>query len=464
MVMIQRQQAMSMRRQLSNPGILGGGGQQQQQQQQIGGPTKRTSSSSNAARRNSSFTSCAMGDEDNCSVSTISSHQSYSSNLVNSRKEKISAMLPSSFGSGCGNAGNSSSSSSSRNRNVYHHQTVKTPRWVLAVLCVFTALSWIRAIQYRTTSFDIISAMDIELESLVFQKKQSVRLYKNGQDAKNAISQQQRKLKKTQRLFTHETRMIEEIAEIEASSEHGDNVELPAKYRNRKSKTVTKKWIEHRQEALLHKVYNLQAYIQEGSRKRVIEKYGPGPHHVLFDVKSREGRKPGSFMVQMAPLSTVPHAVETFLDMVTNKVWDNTVFYSHHTQDHVIAAAPIVYGTFQSKDHQMESLGYEGVSFPEYSHSFPHKQFTLGFAGNGPNFYINPIDNAEHHGPGGIQRHHDLSTDADPCFGEIISGFDVVKFDMQIGRHKGNKPKGWADYDITRIITVKLVSHQFATH
>jgi cyclophilin family peptidyl-prolyl cis-trans isomerase len=457
MVMIKRQQAMSMQRQSSNPGILGGGQQQQQYQQQeqiIGSPTKRNSSSK-AARRNSSFTSCAMGDEDNCSVSTISSHQSYSSNLVNSRKEKISS-LPS-FGGGCGNTGSSSS------RNLHHHQTVKTPRWVLAVLCVFTALSWIRAIQYRTASFDIISAMDIELESLVFQKKQTVRLYKNAQNARSTISKQQWKLKKTQRLFTHETRMIEEIAEIEASSENGDNVELPAKYQNRKSATVTKKWIEHRQDALLHKVYNLQAYIQEGSRKRVIEKYGPGPHHVRFDVKSREGRKPGTFMVRMAPLSTVPHAVEAFLDMVTDKVWDNTVFYSHHTQDHVIAAAPIVYGTFQSKDHQMESLGYEGVSFPEYSDSFPHKQYTLGFAGNGPNFYINPIDNAEHHGPGGIQRHHDLSTDADPCFGEIVSGFDVVRSDMQMGRHKGKKPKGWADYDLTRVVTVKLVSHQFAT-
>mmetsp|Transcript_21664 Transcript_21664/g.24179 ORF Transcript_21664/g.24179 Transcript_21664/m.24179 type:complete len:150 (-) Transcript_21664:64-513(-) len=148
--------------------------------------------------------------------------------------------------------------------------------------------------------------------------------------------------------------------------------------------------------------------------------------------------------------------------MITNKVWDNTVFYSHRTQEHVIAAAPIVYGTFQSKDRQMESLGYEGVSFPEYSESFPHKQYTLGFAGNGPNFYINSINNIDHHGPGG-QGHHELSPDADPCFGEIVNGFDVIKSDMQIGRHKGNSPKGWADYDLTRVITAKLVPHPFAT-
>ena len=38
-----------------------------------------------------------------------------------------------------------------------------------------------------------------------------------------------------------------------------------------------------------------------------------------------------------------------------------------------------------------------------------------------------------------------------------------VAADMQIGRHKGNRPQGWADYDLTRVITAKLVPHQFAT-
>mmetsp|Transcript_27706 Transcript_27706/g.31087 ORF Transcript_27706/g.31087 Transcript_27706/m.31087 type:complete len:462 (+) Transcript_27706:35-1420(+) len=460
MVLVQRQQVMSMRRQSSCPGTLGQ--QEQQQLGQIGGssPTKQLRSSNNN-RRNSSFTSCVMGDnEDSCSISTVSSHQSsYSSSLANSRKESIPkpTLLPSSFGS---NNNNSSSSN--------HHQrgeVVKTPRWVLVLVCACTALSWFRAIQYRTASFDILSTMDIELESLRFQKQKTSQLYKDKMDEQNEITKQQWKLKKAQRLFKHEARMLEEIAELEASSKE-DNVEIPKEtleqYQNRRSATVTKTWIVHRQEALLHKVYNLQAYIQEGSRNRVIQKYGAEPYFVSFDVKSREGRKPGNFVVRMAPLSAVPHAVETFLEMITNKVWDNTVFYSHRTQEHVIAAAPIVYGTFQSKDRQMESLGYEGVSFPEYSESFPHKQYTLGFAGNGPNFYINSINNIDHHGPGG-QGHHELSPDADPCFGEIVNGFDVIKSDMQIGRHKGNSPKGWADYDLTRVITAKLVPHPFAT-
>jgi len=161
-------------------------------------------------------------------------------------------------------------------------------------------------------------------------------------------------------------------------------------------------------------------------------------------------------MVRMAPLNTVPHSVEAFLEMVTNKVWDNTIFYSHHSQSHVIAAAPLTYGTFRSKDHELEAMGYTGVGFPEYSKDFPHKRNTVGFMGTGPNFYVNAVSNEDHHGPGGEGHNMRLPGDADPCFGVIINGFDVLR-DMQYGRHKGDRPSGWQDYDLTRIITATFV-------
>ena len=406
MVVIQRQQVNSM-----------------QQQQLVSSPTAVGSrkSSSNAStsesrmlfnnntidRRNSSFTSCAMGDDnderDQWSVSTVSSHKSYnsSSTITNNgssssaRKDSTTmarqtTLLPSSL---------------SKSFGTYHAKatgvttsTTTTPRWMVGLLCTsFIVFSWIRSYQYHTIAkFDILSTMDVELESLLAQRRQMVFLYTDAKNEKNSILEKYWKLKKVQRLFKHEERMMEEIAEMEQESEteseattdtdpisksrNDDTEMLQQNYRNsreKRSSSITDTWIQHRREILLQKVYSLQAYIQEESRKNVIYKYGPGPHFVRFDVKSREGRKPGSFVVKLAPLSVVPHSIETFLDMITNKVWDNTVLYSHHTQQHVIAAAPIVYGTFQSKDHQMESLGYVGVSFPEYSESFPHKQFTL---------------------------------------------------------------------------------------
>jgi cyclophilin family peptidyl-prolyl cis-trans isomerase len=208
---------------------------------------------------------------------------------------------------------------------------------------------------------------------------------------------------------------------------------------------------------LYHKIYNLQAFIQNASRQQVLAKYGPGPHIVEFTVKPHNGRTSGQFLVELAPLDQVPHAVETFLDMVSNGLWDNTVFYHHKTQHHVVAAAPVNYGTFEHKHYHFDALGFTGVSFPEYSPGFPHDTYTIGFSGQGPNFYINTLDNSEHHGPGG-QGHHDLPGDADPCFGRIISGQEVIQ-KMTPGTHSSasSGPVSWHDFDLTQIVKIRLV-------
>lgn len=423
MVMVQRQQAMSMRRQSSTPGTLGKQG----------------------GARNS-LVSCAMGDEDDGSLSSISTRQSSFSSMSSSQIR--SSLLPSTFG------GNKTTT---KGFSYNHQQHVKAPKWVHALMCIFTALSWVRAIQYRSSSYDILSTMDAEIEAFALKKRHSSQLISETSDTMRLFSKEKVKLKKTQRLFQHETRMLEEMAELEASSAN-DNVEIPQKaiekFRKRRSGNVAKQWIEHRQDVILQKIYNLQAYIQEQSRKRVIEKYGNGPHQVVFHVKSREGRKPGRFTVRMAPLSTVPHSIETFLDQVSNNIWDNTILYSHNSQNHVVAAAPLSYGTFESKEHELETLGFKGVTFPEYSEDYPHKKYTLGFVDGTLNFYINAFDNSEHHGPSN-QPHHELEGDSDPCFAEIIEGFGVLQ-DMQYGRHKGATPGGWEDYDITRIMKAQI--------
>jgi cyclophilin family peptidyl-prolyl cis-trans isomerase len=399
--------------------------------------------------------SCVMGDDESCSTSSISSHHSinnsFSGNFLygdNSSKRcstflSNDSVLPSTFSLG-------------------HPMTVSRPlpRWILPLIYSLTVFSWTRAIQYRSGSFEVISTLEAEFEGMSSQKTQTWKLLQEARKNRNNIAKQQKKLKKTQRLFGHEMRMIEELYEAD-NPDAMDVAAIPpatmAKFKNRKSAGVTASWIEHRREALLHKIYNLQAFIQEESRQRVVQKYGPGPHRVHFHVLSREARKPGDFIVELAPVETMPHSIELFLDMVTNKMWDNSVFYHHFTQHHVVAAAPVSYGTFQSRQHQFEALGYSGIAFPEYHQSYPHEKFTIGFAGRGPNFYINTMDNTEHHGPGG-QGHHDLPTDADPCFGRVISGFDVVSKEMLIGRHKGKSPTGWEDFDLTRIASIQLMT------
>jgi hypothetical protein len=392
-----------------------------------------------------------MGDEDSVSESSFSSQQSFGGTFSFADTPKRKGLI-----------GESLTLLPTSTFHGYHtaaRRSMPVPRWVLPLMYGLTILSWFRAIQCRSGSCEMLAAMDVEIESLVAQSVQSSKLLVDARKRLEGISKQQKELKKTQRLFQHELRMKEEMYEMEHSLE-GEGQEIPKetrdKFNKRKSVGVAATWIAQRQEALLHKVYTLQAYIHEESRKNVIQKYGEGPHRVEFKVLSREGRKHGTFVVEMAPVDTVPHAIEVFLDMITNKMWDNTVLYHHVTTTHVVAAAPVVYGTFSSKLHVLEAMGYTGVSYPEYSKSFPHYKLTVGFAGSGPNFYINTRNNSDHHGPGG-QGHHDLPTDADPCFGRVISGEDVVLRDMMPGRHKGAKPTGWEDFDLTRFVSARLI-------
>jgi len=69
----------------------------------------------------------------------------------------------------------------------------------------------------------------------------------------------------------------------------------------------------------------------------------------------------------------------------------------------------------------------KAMAFQEYSPNFPHKQYTMGYAGRpgGPAFYISIEDNVHNHGPGS----QGSETEADGCFARLAdqSSIDVAK-------------------------------------
>jgi len=123
---------------------------------------------------------------------------------------------------------------------------------------------------------------------------------------------------------------------------------------------------------------------------------------------------PTKFVIEMASLETMPHSVQTFMDMVSLHLLDGCSFILNAL--HVLKAAPLPYdgSSASQKAKSFADAGLESVSFREYDEKFPHKQFTVGFAADGsPSFYINTEDNSEIHS-------------GDPCFGKIIEGFDTI--------------------------------------
>ena len=85
--------------------------------------------------------------------------------------------------------------------------------------------------------------------------------------------------------------------------------------------------------------------------------------------------------------------------------------------------------------------GFKSVMFQEYSENFPHKKYTVGYAGRpgGPDFYISMKDNSKLHGPGGQTSYEDPS-EADPCFAKVIEGTEVADR-MALGQLKPGKYK-----------------------
>lgn len=121
----------------------------------------------------------------------------------------------------------------------------------------------------------------------------------------------------------------------------------------------------------------------------------------------------------------MPHSVNYFLQMVKEKVWDGSVI-GHHSIHILYAQLIDIDGN--DKSHLLEEKNLPPkLSFPEYTNKYPHHKYTLGFTGRpgGPGFYINTDDNSQTHGPGG-QTVHELQEEADPCFGTVVKGHDVI--------------------------------------
>lgn len=131
-------------------------------------------------------------------------------------------------------------------------------------------------------------------------------------------------------------------------------------------------------------------------------RYGPGPHRVRVSVvlPSDKTETEQSFIIEMASLDLMPHAIHMFLEQVSHGLWNNGWFYINGP--HVIQCGPqateddtkafnkdareVALQPFREK--QLESL-----AFPEYSEKFPHVPWTIGYTGRpgGPDWYINKV-------------------------------------------------------------------------
>lgn len=328
-------------------------------------------------------------------------------------------------------------------------------RWLIRGLFALAVSSCVGAYQAGKNARSMADNLEGQQMALKIQGDETFATLKDSREGLNSVRSYVDGLKRTQDALYHEIRMVNEMFEAESASDMPDSPVRGS------SDNLVQSWMQHRQDALKLKIRNLKAFIQQESRQQVIERYGPGPLRAQFTVDFLKHNIERLFVIEMAPLQLMPHAVHMFLDMIRLKLWTNTVFWHHDDVEHIIAGALFNYRTGEPKFHHLKALGWEGLYFPEYSPEYPHDKYTVGFSGKGPNIYINLRDNQDVHGPG-VQTHHDLPDEADPCFARIVEGTDVVdamyrlSLQDQKKSNEGRMPT-WDENELTRIVKVELV-------
>ena len=158
--------------------------------------------------------------------------------------------------------------------------------------------------------------------------------------------------------------------------------------------------------------------LQDATRELLYATYGSDAVHryrvhVTLEFQStipdyEQNGKDGSFVVELAPSSLVPHSVYTYLEVARH--WKSGAF--HRIAGHVLQVM-VKTDTTPPVKH---------LAFQEYSPEYPHKKRTVGYAGrpSGPAWYVSIQDNSRNHGPGSQQNHNPY--EADGCMRTVVSG------------------------------------------
>ena len=163
----------------------------------------------------------------------------------------------------------------------------------------------------------------------------------------------------------------------------------------------------------------LTTQLQDATRTLIQSRYGnfpqtATPYRIKLDLEFQSTipdfdakGKDGTVVIELAPISLIPYSVYNFLEIA--RTWKKGAF--HRNAGHVLQAIA-------------RSDVKQSMPFQEYSKEYPHKKYTVGYAGrpSGPEFYISIRDNTRAHGPGSQQKHNPY--EADCIIGTIIEGVE----------------------------------------
>jgi hypothetical protein len=301
----------------------------------------------------------------------------------------------------------------------------------------------------------LVNNMEREMMELnnVIIKNEAAR--KEAQETLWRVKEERTEARTTNDKLQHEAKMIIEMKQT------GIDTHIP-----NDGTSSLGSWMEERRRGLQNHLQSLQTFVQGQSRQAIQKRFGVHPRQVeiVLQIQTSHNQFPSRrrFVIEMFSMDETPHAVYFFLDSVDRKLWDDTVFLYDQANPHVLAAVPIDFKNQSIKQTDLQRLELQTLAFPEYNTQRPHEKYTVGFADLGPTFYVNMENNTQVNGPGG-QAHHRLAHDADPCFGYIVAGHDVIDELNTYGRLQtslsSNGEHPWVDTDhkIIRIASITIL-------
>jgi cyclophilin family peptidyl-prolyl cis-trans isomerase len=203
--------------------------------------------------------------------------------------------------------------------------------------------------------------------------------------------------------------------------------------------------IEQVEDAMLQRIDDLEKHIQETSAKAVVAAYGVGPHHVEVVVKNRAGVS-SKFVIALALVSEMPHAIHHFLQMVELKLWDGMMLVHGINKDSV-TATNVSPGHREFELQRFLDANLTHMAFTEFSSETnpppnQHK-YSVAFAGRpgGPEFYVNMEENSQLH-------------DHESVFGVVSEGREVIDKFFSLKAKKMSRNR----VDILTIESIRLSS------
>jgi hypothetical protein len=159
--------------------------------------------------------------------------------------------------------------------------------------------------------------------------------------------------------------------------------------------------LETIEEAYVERLDLLQKHIQESSQKRVVERWGSGPHRVEATLKGEDGTR-SKLVIELALLLEMPHAVLHFLKMVDLKLWDGLALIHGLPDSNQIVTSLMAVDTHHWAGQRFIDANLTRLAFPEFSSTYPppsHHKYSISFVGRpgGPDFLISLEDEMPHH-------------------------------------------------------------------